>query len=118
MGMDTHWDEVHAVGPEGTAAQQAPGAQSQAAPEAVHGERLDRVGRTTRIEAAGRDPARGCPLVRGDQGHRHPYGQAVLGFGAGHATTLSRPALRSAVSTSPRNTEGSTAAAPGSSRTR
>ena len=30
MGVDPHRDQVHAVGPEGTAAQQAAGAQGQA----------------------------------------------------------------------------------------
>ena len=77
MDVDSERGPGSPVGPEGPAAHQAPGRQRQTGPEAVFGEGFDGVGGAARIEAAGRDPARGRALVGGDQGHRHPYGQAA-----------------------------------------
>ncbi len=118
MGVDSHGHQVHAVRPEGPAAQESSGAQRQASPEAMLREGLHGVGRAARIEATGRDSPRGGALVGGDQGHHDPNGQAAPGFGAAHAVTRLRPAFRSAFATSSRNTAGVSAAAAGSSRTR
>src|ERR1700691_4228616 len=118
MGMHPHGNQVDAMGPEGTAAHQAARAQGQAAPETVNREGLHGVRRAARVEAAGGDPAGRRALIGGDQGDRDAYRQAAPGLGAVHAGTFPPPAFRSATSTSSRNTEGASAAAPGSSRTR
>src|SRR5271155_3727260 len=118
MGVHPNGDKVHAVGPEGTAANQAERTQGQAAPETVDREGLGCVRRAARVEAAGGDPAGSRSLVGGDQGHRDAYGHAPPGLGAAHAGTLSRAAFRSAAATSSRNIAGASVAAPGSSRTR
>ena len=70
MGVHPDGNQVHAVGPEGTAAHQTARAQGQAAPETVDRERLHGVGRAARVEAAGGNPAGSRALVGGDQGHR------------------------------------------------
>ena len=67
MDVDSERDEVHAVRPEGPTAEQAPRRQGEAAPEAVHGEGLDRVVRAARVEPAGGNPARGRALVGREQ---------------------------------------------------
>src|ERR1700733_9459535 len=118
MGVDPDRHQIHAVRPEGATAQQASGAQGQAAPETVDREGFYRVGGAARIEAAGRDPAGGRTLVGGHQGHRHPDGEAPRGVGAAHAGTWACPAFTRAVATSSRNTEGASSAAAGSSHTR
>ena len=79
MGVDPDRDQVHAVGPEGTAAQQAPGAQGRGRARSRARECLHRVGGAARVEATGRNPARGRTLIGGDQGDRHPHGEALAG---------------------------------------
>ena len=67
--MDTDRDQVNAVRPEGAAPEQPSGRQGETAPEAVEGERLDRVVRAAGIEPAGGDPPRRGALVGRQQCH-------------------------------------------------
>src|SRR5277367_3994102 len=118
MGVDADRDQVHTVGSERAAAQQAAGAQSQPAPETVHRERLHRVGRAARVETTRGDTAGGRALIGGDESDGGTHGKALSGLGGAHAGTRPRPAFTRALATSRRKAAGSSVAAAGSSRRR
>ncbi len=106
------------MGPEGPAAQEPAGGESQSAPEPVHRERLNGVVRATRVEPAGRHPARGGALVEPDEGDRGPDRPAQTVCCVDHGVTVVPPARRRASATWVRSAGAGTDAASASSRTR
>jgi hypothetical protein len=117
VAVDGQRHEVDAVGPEGAAAQEAPGRQAEATPEPVLGEGLHRVVRAARIEAAPRDMARASRLVAPEELQRGPGGQIAPARGV-HGATVWPDARRRARLTSEESWVAEWVVAAGSARSR